>query len=102
MVAATWPVLAANGISQCLHQVDISPVVLSPKCTAWDWSAWNFTSIELSCGPQQIRPDRCCELMLGLFAQVHALYVHSTGHALPQVSSEYLFLKFDVATCAFP
>ena len=90
MTAAAYPVLIANCMAQCLYQVDIQPVTPAPKCTIWDWNSVNFASVILSCGPQQIRADRCCNLLLGVYGQVHSLYLNRTGHGLidvrPQLS----------------
>ncbi|GAQ81555.1 hypothetical protein KFL_000830370 [Klebsormidium nitens] len=72
MTAAAYPVIIANSMARCLHQVDIKPVTLAPKCTIWDWNTINFTSAVLSCGPQQIRADRCCNLILGMYGQAQA------------------------------
>lgn len=85
MTAAAYPVIIANSMARCLYQVDIQPVIPAPKCTIWDWNTVNFTSVVLSCGPQQIRADRCCNLILGMYGQVHALYQNQTGHGLIDV-----------------
>ncbi|GAQ91077.1 Serine-threonine/tyrosine-protein kinase [Klebsormidium nitens] len=88
MTAAAHPLLIANGLSQCLHKVDISRVQLSTRCTAFDWEAANFTAVQLSCGPQQVRKDRCCDLFIGMYGQVHAIYTNRTGHPIPQEEAD--------------
>lgn len=70
MTAAAHPVVIANGLAQCLHGVDITRVQLSPRCTAFDWEAANFTAAQRSCGPEQVRKDRCCDLVIGMYGQV--------------------------------
>lgn len=93
MTAAAYPLSVANSISQCLHGVDISPIVLAKTCTAFDWKSANFTSVALSCG-QNVRADRCCNLVLGMYGQQQAFHMNQTGRAANQVrASGSIFLK---------
>jgi hypothetical protein len=85
MTAAAYPLVVANGISGCLHGVEIQTLDVQPVCDAFDWDAINFTSASRSCGPEQYRNDRCCDLVLGMAGQVHALYMNKTGTGVPQV-----------------
>jgi hypothetical protein len=87
MTAAAYPLSIANGISRCLHNVEIAPVVQATKCTAFDWRSLNYTSLAMSCGPQRIRADRCCNYILGMMGQGHTIYRNRTGHELPQVGA---------------
>ncbi|GAQ89420.1 Putative Serine/Threonine protein kinase [Klebsormidium nitens] len=100
MTAAAYPVAMANGISQCLHAVDITPIIPAAKCTAFDWEAQNFTSIALSCGPAQIRPDRCCDLIIGMFGQQNGFYFQKTGSPIPQEEAQVCFSVFKEALLA--
>jgi hypothetical protein len=85
MTAAAYPLSIANSISRCLHNVEITPIVQATKCTAFDWKSLNYTSLAMSCGPQKIRADRCCNYILGMHGQVHSVYRNRTGHEIPLV-----------------
>ncbi|GAQ84805.1 Protein kinase superfamily protein [Klebsormidium nitens] len=100
MTAAAYPVAIANGISQCLHAVDIAPIIPAAKCTAIDWEVQNFTAVALSCGPAQIRPDRCCDLIVGSFGQQHGFYFRNTGRTLEQDQVQVCWSEFQKALVA--
>jgi hypothetical protein len=85
MTAAAYPLSIANSISRCLHDVEIASVVQATKCTVFDWKRLDYTSLAMSCGPQKIRADRCCNYILGMLSQLNTIYRNRTGHELPQV-----------------
>lgn len=87
MVAASYPLLVANSIAQCLHGVNIGTVVQQPTCSIFDWEAENFRGVELSCGPQQVRADRCCDTIIATYGRAHAIYANRTGQFIQQVSA---------------
>ncbi|GAQ89583.1 Protein kinase superfamily protein [Klebsormidium nitens] len=99
MTAAAYPLSIANRMSQCLHGVDISPIVLAKTCTAFDWKSANFTSVALSCG-QNVRADRCCNLVLGMYGQQQALYMNRTGRSENQDEVEACAAEFQAALTA--
>eukprot|EP00243_Klebsormidium_subtile_P002627 TRINITY_DN152_c0_g2_i1.p1 TRINITY_DN152_c0_g2~~TRINITY_DN152_c0_g2_i1.p1 ORF type:complete len:878 (+),score=136.23 TRINITY_DN152_c0_g2_i1:511-3144(+) len=84
MTAAAYPVVVANGISGCVKKVPILKLDQSPVCDALNWDEIDFSSVALSCGPAQIRSDRCCDLLLGIGGQALSIYANRTGHAIPQ------------------
>ncbi|GAQ86782.1 proline-rich extensin-like receptor kinase (PERK) family [Klebsormidium nitens] len=84
MTAAAYPVVVANGISGCVRKVPILKLDQSPVCESLDWDEIDFSSAALSCGPAQIRSDRCCDLILGIGGQAHSIYANRTGHSIPQ------------------
>jgi hypothetical protein len=90
MTAAAYPVVVANGISQCIRKVPILKMDQSPSCDALAWDEVDFSSVALSCGPAQVHSDRCCDLILGIGGQVHSIYANQTGHAMPQVNTTRL------------
>jgi hypothetical protein len=45
------------------------------------------TSLAMSCEPQRIRADRCCNYILGMMGQGHTIYRNRTGHELPLVGA---------------
>jgi hypothetical protein len=87
MTAAAYPLVIANEISLCMHAIDIGPVPHASKGTDYNWQTANLTSFILSCGLKQIRPDRCCSLIVGAFGQQDALLYNRTGSSLGQVRS---------------
>ncbi|GAQ89360.1 Protein kinase-like [Klebsormidium nitens] len=93
MTASAYPVVVANGISGCLHQVEIQTLDTAPVCDAFEWDAINFTSARRSCGPEQYRNDRCCDLVLGMAGQVHALYMNKSGTGVPQNEADVCLQK---------
>ena len=97
MTAAAYPVVVANGISGCVKKVPILKLDQSPVCDSLNWDEIDFSSVALSCGPAQIRSDRCCDLLLGIGGQALSIYANRTGHAIPQVNIiGFMFLRLHV------
>lgn len=88
MTAAAYPLAIANGIARCLYTVDIAPIPQATKCTAYDWSRQNWTSIARSCGPERYRADRCCNLIYGQYQMLLASSLNKTNYVLDQVGRE--------------
>ncbi|GAQ79963.1 Protein kinase superfamily protein [Klebsormidium nitens] len=100
MTAAAYPVTLANSMARCLHLIEITPVPQRPKCTIFDWDSIEYTGVVPCCGPQQVRPDRCCEMILGMYGQVHSLYLNQTGHGFVEDQAEACAAEFKAQLAA--
>ncbi|GAQ77887.1 Protein kinase superfamily protein [Klebsormidium nitens] len=97
MTAAAYPLDIANGIARCLYTVDIAPIPQAPKCTAYDWSRQNWTSMLYSCtGPGESGTD-CCNLIAGQYQMMLAASINKTNHVLDQGQAEICFLEYMAA-----
>ncbi|GAQ77876.1 Protein kinase superfamily protein [Klebsormidium nitens] len=100
MAAAAYPLAIANGIARCLYTVDIAPIPQATKCTSYDWSRQNWTSIVRSCGPEKYRADRCCNLIYGQYQMMLAASLNKTNYVLDQGQSDVCFSEFKASLVA--
>ncbi|GAQ77883.1 Protein kinase superfamily protein [Klebsormidium nitens] len=100
MAAAAYPVAIANGIARCLYNVDIEPIPQASKCTAYDWSRQNWTSIVRSCGAESYRADRCCQLVHGQYHFMLVTALNKTRYGMDQGQAEVCFSEYKAGLAA--
>ena len=85
MVASSVPSIVGNGIAKCAWGADYAPISQKSTCTATPWQILDFSAVRQSCGPEAYHYERCCHVMIGMFAQILTYREESKAGPLPQV-----------------